>query len=246
MLTLGIDLSAADANTAACILAWDDDAAPRVESLRPARVSDSDIVELASQVDVVGIDSPFGWPTPFADAVSAYSAGEPWPAKRPSGLWLRRTDERALITAGGRAPLSVSSDRIARPAERAARLLTLLGRDGRAAARDGSDGVVEVYPAGALRCWSVQATGYKRPDGIGARASIVATMTDALGLTMAPEDQAALVATDHATDALVASFVARAWALDRVVRPQGDEILSAQTEGWLFLPTGRLADLPNR
>ena len=43
--------------------------------------------------------------------------------------------------AGGRPPLSVSSDRIARPAVRAAMLLSRLGPAGRSAARDGTDGI---------------------------------------------------------------------------------------------------------
>jgi predicted nuclease with RNAse H fold len=240
--TLGVDLAAATTNTAACLLEWDDGPA-RIAHLATGDVTDQAIVQLAQEASVTGIDAPFGWPQPFVDAVAGYAAGRPWPRVRPEGLWLRRTDERALAVSGGRAPLSVSSDRIARPAERAARLLTLLGSSEHAAARDGSDGVIEVYPAGALRCWGVESAGYKRPDGLAPRQNIVDLVAPQVGLVLMPSERALLCATDHAIDALVASLVARAFAHGRVVRPTTEETALAAAEGWLFLPSGRLADL---
>jgi predicted nuclease with RNAse H fold len=242
MRSLGVDLATAVTNTAACVLDWDG-GSPRLVSLLPSNVDDARICELAADADVTGIDAPFGWPIPFSDALTGYSSGAPWPRTRPDGLWFRRTDERALAVAGGRPPLSVSSDRIARPAERAARLLTLLGSADRAAARDGSDDVIEVYPAGALRCWSVPADGYKRPTGIAARERIVAAVVAALGVEFDPDQHLALTGTDHATDALIASLVARAFAKGCVVRPEGPDQPIALIEGWLYLPVGSMSDL---
>jgi predicted nuclease with RNAse H fold len=244
MRTLGVDLASAATNTAACVLDWDR-SRPRLLSMIGRDVDDTTIVELARGANVTGIDAPFGWPRPFVDAIAAYAAGTRWPRQKPEGLWLRRTDERAIAVAGGRAPLSVSSDRIARPAERAARLLTLLGSDDQAVARDGSDGVIEVYPAGALRCWGIRSDGYKRSDGAGAAARrlIFDTILDELTIETAASDREALVATDHAIDALVASLVARAFEIGAIVRPRDEDRSIAAVEGWLFLPTGRIRDL---
>lgn len=195
MKALGVDLAAGDRDTAAAVL--ERDARCCLVRLWPREVSDELIVALAAEADVVAIDAPFGWPLPFVERIATYARGEPRPRVKPEGLWLRRTDARAQAIAGGRAPLSVSSDGIARPAERAARLLTLLGRDGRPAARDGSDGVVEVYPAGALRCWSIEPGCYKDRTGIAHRERIVATIAEALGLVLDDSDRPRLVAIDR-------------------------------------------------
>jgi predicted nuclease with RNAse H fold len=240
--TLGVDLASADTTTAACIVDWER-GGPRLSLLRARDVSDDAIVEFAREATVTGIDSPFGWPRPFTDAIAAYAAGAAWPRQKPEGLWFRLTDVRAQAIAGGRPPLSVSSDRIARPAERASRLPSLLGtRDG-AARRDGADGVIEVYPAGALRCWGMATDGYKRPDGSAVRMKITDSIVEQVGLSLSATHRAALIATDHAIDPLVASLVARAFGLHRVVAPMADEQLLAVIEGWLYLPTGSLDDL---
>jgi hypothetical protein len=240
--TLGVDLASANANTAACIIEWDE-GPPRVSHLLAREVAGATIVRLATEVEVSGIDSPFGWPRPFAGAIAAYASGAPWPRTRPEGLWLRRTDSRATEVMGGRAPLSVSSDRIARPAERAARLLTLLGTQGRAARRDGSDNVIEVYPAGALRCWKVPTDRYKRPDAVAGRTAIIDSLSTDLMLDLPPETRDALTYTEHATDAFVAALVARAFARGLVVPMTQEERAIALVEGWLYLPTGDVRDL---
>jgi predicted nuclease with RNAse H fold len=242
MKTLGVDLASADTTTAACLVDWNG-CSPLIEGVYERNVSDEMIVELARGADVTGVDAPFGWPRPFADAITSYAAGHPWPRERPVGLWLRLTDMRTQAVSGGRPPLSVSSDRIARPAERAARLLTLLGEEERAARRDGSDDVIEVYPAGALRCWGIDASGYKHPTASSIRDRIVTEISDGLALTMSGPQRQVLAATDHALDALVAALVARAFSLRRVVGPTNDERSIALVEGWIYLPSGPLAEL---
>lgn len=90
-------------NTAACIVEWEG-GLPRIALLVGRDVNDDEIARLADDVDVTGIDAPFGWPRPFANAIAAYASGQPWPRVRPEGLWLRATDERAMAVAGGRQP----------------------------------------------------------------------------------------------------------------------------------------------
>lgn len=186
---------------------------------------------------MVAVDAPFGWPRACARAVAAYAAGEPWPASKPPGLWSRRTDEAAKARTGGRLPLSVSSDRIARPAERAARLLTLLGQGG-PAARDGSDGVLEVYPAGARRLWQVPAADYKRAVGRGMREAMRDRVVSAVGIVVSADQIELLAETDHALDALVAALVGHAFERGWAAGPETPEDReAAHSEGWIWLPT---------
>lgn len=240
-ITVGIDLASSDRNTAACAITWGHDR-PRLTLLQGRDVTDDRIVTLARGAQVIGIDAPFGWPEAFTAATASYAAGAAWPRKKPDGLWLRLTDERAWV-ATGKLPLSVSSDRIARAAERAARLLTLLGTGDQAARRDGSDNVIEVYPAGALRCWGIATAGYKQPAGYPEREDIVTTIEEALALEVPDEARPALVATDHAVDALVAAIVARAFQVKQVLMPTTDEVDAARKEGWLYLPSGSLSTM---
>ena len=107
MLTLGIDLAAQPKNTAACVIRWLNGSA-QVEKID----SDlTDLVELISTADKVGIDVPFGWPTDFADAVACHHRFLPWPASPVRKLRYRETD-LFVTEKTGLWPLSVSTDRI--------------------------------------------------------------------------------------------------------------------------------------
>lgn len=209
VITFGVDLASQDRSTAGCLIEWSD--RPRVvEVVRP--LSDDSIVRLAGDaaVAVTAIDAPLGWPAAFVRSVAAYGMGGPFPDPGED-LWLRATD-RIVWAAVGRRPLSVSSDRIAYPAVRAARLLSRLG-PGRPARRDGSDGIIEVYPAGALAAWGIDPGRYKRPDAVDVRRSLLTALVEALpGLELRGQEPI-LVATDHALDALVATLVAQAHAI---------------------------------
>jgi len=232
MLTFGVDLASKDQLTAGCLVEWQDGPLV-VEVLRP--LSDDAIVRWAHDpaVGTTAIDAPFGWPSAFVDAVAEYGRGGPFPDKGDD-LWLRGTD-RAVWAAVGRRPLSVSSDRIAYPAARAARLLSRLG-PGRPARRDGSDQVIEVYPAGALASWGIDAGRYKQSDGLEVRRSLLSALVEALPGLDVGEHGAVLVATDHAIDALVSALMARAHMLGQVRGPTGAQATEAAIEGWIWLP----------
>jgi hypothetical protein len=223
VLTFDVDLASKDRLTAGCLVDWQD--APLVvEVLRP--LPDDAIVRWARDpaVAATAIDAPFGWPSAFVDAVAEYGRGGPFPdnaddlwLRTADDLWLRTTD-RVVWAAVGRRPLSVSSDRIAYPAARAARLLSRLG-PGRPARQDGSDRVIEVYPAGALASWEIDPGRYKQPDGLEVRRSLVSALVEALPGLDVGEFGAVLVATDHAMDALIAALVEGwIWLPDRPIR----------------------------
>ena len=244
MVTLGVDLASQPKRTATCLIRWHRGSA-RVESLSVG-ATDADLHELFGRADKIGIDAPFGWPAPFTRAVAAYSAETVWPSAEVPRLRFRRTDEFARERLG-RWPLSVSTDLIAVPAMRAARLLAEAAATGESIDRSGGGRFVEVYPAAALHVWGFPSRGYKRAKGAEFRARLVSDLAERIAdwFTLSEEDWAQCTASDDLLDALVAALVARAAALSRCEPiPPGDEEL-AKEEGWIALPQpGSLEHLP--
>jgi predicted nuclease with RNAse H fold len=232
MLTFGVDLASKDGLTAGCLVSWEDRPVV-VNVMRP--LSDDSIVRWSRDPSVAAtaIDAPFGWPSSFANAIATYDLGRPFPEPSGEDLWLRVTDR--VVQKTFRRPLSVSSDKIAYPAVRAARLLSRLGPNP-PARRDGLDGVIEVYPAAALAKWMIDPGRYKRPDGLEARRTLLAALVEKLPGLDVGGFGSTLVATDHAIDALVASLVARAYLLRQVQWPDEAQAEAAAVEGWIWLP----------
>jgi hypothetical protein len=241
MNTLGIDLSAQPTKTAACLLEWGASSCS-VGQLAVAWDNDAllGLIERTSPVKVA-IDAPFGWPVPFVEAVSAYSASGHWPppeeTRRP--LLLRTTDLAVVAVFGGRPPLSVAADKIAVCAMRCAELLSALAPDG-VIDRLGNGLTMEVYPAAALRQWGFEATGYKgnKPEQRDRRRRLAEAIAEATApwLNLEPEQRALLAASDHLLDALVSALVARAAAVGLTVPIPLEVQAVAATEGWIHLP----------
>ena len=236
MLTLGVDLAARPKTTAACLIDW---SAGRVDVVDCRLGLDDDaIVGLGRRADHVGIDCPLGWPDAFVDRVGAHHRFEALPPDRPDDdLRLRRTDHevRRII---GRAPLSVSTDRIGAVALRVTRLLDRLGGPG--LDRSGRDGVAEVYPGGALTCWGIDHRGYKRtgPEAAARRAEIGRQLGDGLAAEVDVP-----TGTDDELDAFICALISRAAALGATT-PVPDHLRGeARREGWIHLPTGPLNTL---
>jgi Protein of unknown function (DUF429) len=246
MRSLGIDLAAEPAGTAAFEIGWGDGTAHGV--LHAGGLDDRRLLALIGSADKAGIDCPFGWPKPFVEAVVAHGEGAAWPGRDRVGSSYRRslryrlTDE--VVQRGvGWWPLSVSTDLIGVPAMRCAGLLDALAAAGQPVDRAGAGRVVEVYPAAALQHWGLPHRGYKRPKGAAVRSMALDRL-----LAMLPwlvVDETALDRcrnNDDAFDALVCALVARAAGLGLTTRPApGDQTQRASTEGWIHLPT---SDLP--
>ncbi|MGH2954090.1 MAG: DUF429 domain-containing protein [Solirubrobacterales bacterium] len=253
MKTLGIDLAAQPKNTAACLIEWRRGAA-EVATLA-SDWTDDDLLAAADGCAKVGIDSPFGWPDEFVDALVAHHRGEAaWPGRDESSpaeqdafrrrLRFRATDR--FCHERGLRPLSVSTDRIGVTAMRCAQLLARLDAAGKRVSRDGSGLAVEVYPAGALSQWGLPFAGYKRGAGRDTLKSLTRSLLAKLpDLRLTPERRAACETSDHCLDALVCALVARATALGLTLSPRTDEERErAPREGWIHLPAeGSLAEL---
>lgn len=203
---IGIDLSADSSKTDACIFTFREEA---VEvSILPARargkkrepIDDHFLRGLLRSAGcngegakgtapvLIGIDAPFGWPTPFASALALWRTTGKWPdwdhertTQGPAADRLNGWDEPAEFLAyrvtdrfvrswrrqetgnPGVWPqgLSVATDHISVTAFRVARMLSTLP----AVDRRGESGpVVEVYPGAALAEWGVYPNYRTDPD----------------------------------------------------------------------------------
>jgi len=268
--TLGIDLASQAKNTGFCAIEWvngrgvvrvlttaSHQGAALHDKFLVTAINGLRLVELGeASISKTGIDAPLGWPEPFVDALAAHHGGEGWPSLIDHGrsAFERRETDRFVHGRSGRTPLSVSTDKIAYPAMRAAVLLAdLARRHGPAAVdRSGAGMICEVYPDPALRHWT-----HGRPDGLVGREGYKATplIERRRQLTTILQEGARLSdpewllnrcsEDDHCLDALVCALVARASVLGRTLAPRDPETQRLATyEGWIHLPDCDLAALP--
>jgi hypothetical protein len=204
--------------------------------LLKTNVSNNDILALAQNHGIIGIDAPFGWPIPFVQFLGQVHA--PIESRRPlvsievKPLCWRLTDLRVWEEVG-KVPLSVAADKIAIPAMRCAVILDTLGVED----RSGDGRVFEVYPAAALMAWGFAAAeikGYKRSPDI--LTHLFGRVLQQCPLTLSDADRALASLNHDAFDALIASLVTRAAVCGLTRRPDADELERAKVEGWIALP----------
>jgi predicted nuclease with RNAse H fold len=238
--TLGIDLASRDERTAMASIVWADGTATVGPPESP--VSDEGALRALRRADWAGIDAPFGWPQAAVRAIRDYSEHGAWPdalALRTLRFRLTDIDVRERVNAW---PLSVSSDRIAIPAWRCARLLARHAPG--SVDRLGANHVVEVYPGAALTLWGFRRRGYKgggdakrRSEQREARARLVdeiaARGSGWLDLSAAAD---ACLESDDALDAVLAALLARAAARDLTLPPPRCQLGVIRREGWIHLP----------
>jgi len=232
MVTVGIDLAAQPENTAACEIRWGDDVqvADAFVGLR-----DQDIIDLLRSADHVGIDVPLGWPVAFSAALADHGSGRRWPPASSGKTMTHRATDHFVHEKTGSWPLSVSADKIAIPAMRAARLLSDVEP---APDRAGRGVIVEVYPAAALRMWGFDPRGYKGRDGHELRRQLVEAFLKETGawVTVSASATTGFLEDDNKFDAFIAALVARAWATGRCWRPTPAGEIVASIEGWIAVP----------
>jgi len=234
MRTLGIDLAAQAKGTFLCELVWEAGAVS-IAALRRNDEHDSDADLRASMtrqdIDVIGVDVPFGWPDAFVALMKGEFNVGSWQQAESKTLRLRETDIHCA-KAFGLTPMSVTMDRIAAPAMRW-RLLTQKGVPTKA---------VEVYPAAALKEWALPHRGYKQLEQRAERERLVDALMATLSL--APSELLDVMRKEaDALDAFIASLVARASALGRTQMPPVEQAEVAAREGWIHVPTCSLKSL---
>ncbi len=192
---------------------------------------------LESRAEKVGLDVPLGWPRRFVELVHRHSQLRSVGVGETKTLTHRATDH--WVHAQHRLwPLSVSTDRIAYPALRAAPLLEGMPRDG-------SGALIEAYPALALLRWGLPHRRYKGMAGRAEREKIVEQLLAALPrLRDGGAHLDRLRDNDNCLDALVAALVARAAARDLCEPIPSEHRGDARVEGWIHVPLeGSLARL---
>ncbi|GAA4785597.1 DUF429 domain-containing protein [Actinomycetospora chlora] len=248
-ITVGIDMASQDVGTAICRIRWDGRSAT-VERLSEGGTGNEEIVSSLLEVPDggwAGVDSPFGWPEHFVDAVTAHRAGRPWPDRGAVGpesirrLRYRETDLHVRRRCGFW-PRSVSSELIALLAMRWAGILDALHLEtGHPVDRSGAGPVVEVYPSAALKQWGLPRRGYKGgpmdPSSRRLRFRILHGIQERLGcLVMTPATARRLLADDDALDAFVCALAARAAQVGAVEAVPSERHAAAAYEGWIVLP----------
>jgi uncharacterized protein DUF429 len=242
VVSLGIDLAAQAELTATCRVRWSAIGA-RIEAVEH-EVDDSRLTtELVGGADKTGVDVPLGWPDDFVRSVALHRAGRPF-GHTPTPRLVHRATDRFVRERFRQVPLSVSTDKIAYPAMRAARILGAL--PGQAVDRSGAGAIVEVYPAVALRIWGLPYRQYKRAAGAGVLTEMIRELRRRCEWMSATDDVWGRVAqSDHAFDALVCALVARAHFAG-LCHPVPAELQDvARREGWIAAPVeGSLDRLP--
>jgi len=232
MLTLGIDLASSPKDTAICSISWT--AGKAIVCEIKEDVEDSVLLTAINQAEKAGIDIPLGWPDEFVEAIASHHAFGPWPNNLKATLRYRETD-REVQSFTGRQLLSVSSDRIAVPAMRAAALLSTLRI---AVDRTGNGKIVEVYPVVALHQWGFGHPSYKRSKNYKKRRQLVDAFEGRTAgwLQWTQRWRSLCEKSDHAFDAVLSALVARAKAqgLCAVIPPGA--ISRASREGWIAVP----------
>ncbi|MFF2496622.1 DUF429 domain-containing protein [Agromyces sp. NPDC058064] len=244
MRTAGVDLAADTKKTAIAVIQWESVRATveRVELGAP----DEMIVDVAADVDRMGIDCAFGWPDDFVEFVSRHAEGARVDLSRDRGIdWRRRLayreTDREVLRRTGRAPLSVATDRLGLTAMHCAALLDALADRIGPISRGGSGRIVEVYPAAALRLWQLSRPGYKTDAEV--RAGLIASLEERAPWLDLDSVRRRLIESDDTFDAVIAALIARAHALGEThpvppaVREQADR------EGWIVLPSGAVEAL---
>lgn len=237
MRFLGIDLAADPKHTGLAVLGGE--RANTLEHVHSGAEDDA-LFEAIRMADKAGVDVPLGWPEPFVEVIHAHARGTLTVPSSTGPAWRRdlamRATDRAVHRRTAQTPLSVSTDRIAHPALRWAGLEARLREASVDVSRDGSGVVCEVYPAAALRCWSLPYRGYKGAKNAENRRDLVSAVAGAFPALDWNGHRDLCGADDNALDAVLAALVAREVAGGRCEPPPPELRDLARREGWIWLP----------
>lgn len=244
MITVGVDLAAEPKGTAVAGIEWTTGRATVLSLTLGA--TDHDIQAVSTRAHKVGIDCALGWPNRFVDfLVDHQTASHALDSDFGSMDWRRelsyRETDRRVREATGRWPLSVATDRLGVTALRCAGLVARLGASGIDVDRSGWGGIVEVYPAGSMKIWGFDTSGYRASTD--ARARLLDSITAGAPWFSVGAFREVMVESCDAFDSVVAALATRAAAIGAATLPSENDRAIARTEGWIALPLGNLDQL---
>lgn len=200
------------------------------------------------RLDVIGVDTPFGWPRAAVEFLQRLSVLEASPLPPSGRVFSDRLTDRIVKDEFGKQPLSVSSDRIALCTLSWLRVAARAQLSGRVDVGQGgvTRPVFEAYPGAALQQFS-RWLGFSGKDFKKRRAARREAL-QALFEHFELEDPGGrferLVGEDDEASDVADAFLAACNALAfaqalpgwGVRRPTLDELELARTEGWMFVP----------
>lgn len=244
MRYVGIDLAAEAKRTGMAVIT-EGRSTCTVEQVRVG-VDDDALVTAIREADRVGVDVPLGWPEKFIDFIASQAQGALPSPQSTDRVWRRGLTMRAtdleVHRRTGLVPLSVAADRIAHAALRWAGIEARLRDEGVDMARDGSGVICEVYPAAALKRWSMTFRGYKGPKNAQTRGELVTVLSDTFTWLEWGGHRDLCSQDDNALDAVLAAVIAQQVAGGACEGPPVEWRDAARTEGWIWLPKVELSE----
>lgn len=238
MTYVGIDLAAEAKRTGLAVLSEVGEGVivERVE----VGADDNSLIDVIRAADRVGVDVPLGWPDGFVDLISAHADGVLAAPASTGREWRRTLAMRAtdlmVHQRTGITPLSVSTDRIAHAALRWAGIEARLRELGLDTARDGSGVICEVYPAAALKGWSMPYRSYKGRANPERRTAVITLLSEKFPRLDWNDFEGLCADDDNALDSVIAGLVARHVAEGDCEEPAAEMREVVLREGWIWLP----------
>jgi predicted nuclease with RNAse H fold len=243
MISAGIDLAAEPKGTALALIEFSNNKA-KLHYLQQG-LDDQALIAKTHNADKVGIDCAFGWPIKFSQFITKHQdlsnqdlidGGMDFRRE----LSFRETD-REIKRLTGRWPLSVSTDRLGLTAIRCAGLLSKYQAKGIEIDRSGAKLLVEVYPGATLRNWKLDTTGYRiNPE---TRAILLEQLELQAPWLELASLRTRMIESADCFDAVIAALAARAVYQGNYNKPKAEQLDSAKVEGWICLPTDKMATL---
>lgn len=243
MLTAGVDLAAEPKGTALAIVDWKATIATLTEL--HLGVGDEQIVEVAQEVDKLGIDCALGWPIEFVEFLNNHSNLNNIHLPDGGMDWRRqvsfRESDRHVRAVTGKWPLSVSTDRLGLTAMRCAGLQGRLQQSSIDIDRAGYGKVVEIYPGASLRLWGFDTSGYRAQ--LEVREELLSSIENTIPWLNLGSYRDQMIESTDAFDAVIASLATRAAAIGKTTEPPKEQLETARIEGWIALPTCPISEL---
>ena len=236
---IGIDCATQPKNVGLVLGRWDQDIVS-VDQVLIGSMVESIVDNIAAwattnALTLLALDAPLGWPAGLGEYLQQHQAGAS--IRLDANSLFRRNTDRFVKQTTGKLPLDVGADRIARTAHAALGLLQdLRERSGQpiplAWQPELSPGIqaIEVYPAGTLAAYGIDARGYKKREGRAQRRALLRFLDQRLSL---PQDRALMEDNDDALDAALCVLAGLDFLRGRAMEPK--DLQRARKEGWIWV-----------